>query len=128
MNAKVLLFGVQMNSNTMKHLIEYVMVNDLLDKIDDDEKRAELASRLRTHKNHADNNFVWPYSSGLKSQESIEAAGLIRHATCGSAVFSCYRAKDTNDYAQKLYETHPEDWYAENVIRWFADANAAARA
>ena len=121
-NAKILLFGVDMDSNTMKHLIEYVMTSDLLDKIDDDEARMRLASQLRGHADYADPARVWFYSTGKGSQEVLEKAGLLRHATCGNAVFTCCRAKDTNDYMQKVYMTHPEDWYQPNAVEWLREA------
>ncbi|MEA4823949.1 MAG: AAC(3) family N-acetyltransferase [Clostridiaceae bacterium] len=122
LNAKVLLLGVTMKSNTCKHLTEYQMVDDLLSYVDDDEVRASLAARLRDHSNYTDPSRVWLFSSGEKCQAAVTEAGLLRQTLCGDAVFTVYRVKDTNDHTEKLFYSNPAAWYGENVVLWLNDA------
>lgn len=126
-NAKIFFFGVDMESNTMKHLIEYQMIDDLIGQIDDDSVRDALASRLRTHATYDDDNFVWPYSSGVAMQKVLDEMGLLRHAECGNGHFVCCRARDTNDASRFVLLKSPENWYSESVCNWLAEAQTAGR-
>ena len=127
LNAKVLFLGVTMRSNTCKHLIEYQFVNELLDRVEDDERRAALAKRLRSHGSYNDPDpGVWPFSSGEKTQAALEAEGYLRHAPCGDADFTVCRIAETNDRSRTLYLTAPQDWYTEAMVQWLRDADAAS--
>lgn len=120
MNAKIVLFGVTMHSNTMKHLIEYVFINDMLSKMADPEIREQFANRLRAMDRM--NTMCWPFSSGELTQEWCDKAGLLQKVKCGNAELVCYRAKDTNDYSEKVYFEHPELFWNEEFLPWFKEA------
>jgi len=119
-NAKIVLFGVTMQSNTMKHLIEYQFIDDMLSKISDENKRKELFGRLRAM-NKMD-TMCWPFSSGITTQEWCDRAGLLKKVKCGNAELVFFRAKDTNDYSEKIYFEHPEEFWNEEFIPWFNEA------
>ncbi len=127
LNAKVLLLGVNMSSNTCKHLTEYQIVDRLLAHVEDDALRASLAARLRCHERYyAPDPGVWLFSSGVRTQELLEERGWLRHAVCGDALFTVYRVADTNDCAEGFYLAHPEDWYTEACVQWLRDADRAS--
>ena len=127
LNAKVLFLGVTMRSNTCKHLIEYQFINEMLDRVEDDARRAALIARLRSHGSYNDPDpGVWPFSSGEKSQAMLEAEGFLRHAPCGDADFMVCRIAETNDFARAAYLSKPEEWYTEAMVQWLCDAQACA--
>lgn len=128
MNAKVLFFGIGMNSNTLKHVVEAKVMEKLLADVADDKKREELTAR--TVKFGVDYPAgVWLFYNGVRMQEKLEKLGLVKKAVCGDATILCTQAKDCCDAAYDLLIADPVSWFdpvkGASKIEWIKDCLAA---
>lgn len=126
MGAKVVFLGVTMQKNTMKHFMEYRVVNETLEKIKDEEARKRLKDRIWHFKDYRNRgNKIWPFHNGEQLQQALDKAGMIRKATCGKAELICVNIKEMVDMGMKWFEEDPETWYTPDVIEWLKEAKAA---
>lgn len=118
LNAKVVMVGVSLTYNTLKHLIEYILVDERLKSITDPKKREEEKSKLRHHSKPYEEGQIWPSFNGPQHQEAIDKAGLLKSTSCGNATFYTYRAGDTGNLIYSLAKENPEEWFSLEATRW----------
>lgn len=125
MNAKVVFFGVSMNSNTLKHSVESRVVETLLGNVKSEKKRFELYDRLR----RVGKDGVWLYYNAVDMQEHLASKGLITTAKCGDAVLVCAPAEVCSDAAYEELLRNPEKWFVgkeRTRLDWFLECKKAA--
>lgn len=118
-NAKIVLVGVDFTKNTMKHLVEYRIVNEALDRIADPDRRAAQIARLRGVKNYDNPALLWPWLDSAQMQTAVEQAGLVSRARCGSAEFLCFPAGDACELWHREIKAHSEQWLSPEMLEWF---------
>lgn len=119
LNAKTVFVGVTMKYNTMKHLIEATVIETLLSRIPDEQKRARQKSKLQTFENKW--NGVWLYYNSELMQAHLELLGLVRKTVCGNATLLCVDTKTASDAAIKALLDEPERWYNGTRLEWIND-------
>jgi len=129
MNAKIVFFGVQMRSNTMKHVVEAKVVESLLSEVKDENKRYELQKRVLEFGDDYPTNGIWLFYDAMKMQEHLASKGLIKTAQCGDATLVCATAGTCSDEAYEELMRNPEKWFSGNdtsKIEWINDCKKAA--
>lgn len=131
LNGKVVFIGVQMDVNTLKHLIEAQLVETRLLAVAAPEKRARLREGIWRHEHYeqvvaGSTERMWPFYDGLRMQAELDRQGLIAHARCGSAEWLCLDIRAMADTTTAILEADLAAWFPEHVLRWFAQADAAA--
>ena len=123
LNAKVVFIGVDMNSHTMKHMIEAEYVEGLLAAVRDPGKAASLKNRLRRF---GSDSPVWPFYNAAAMREALEAMGLVRRGRCGDATLLCVEAKPSSDAALQLLRADPGRWLkGKEILDWIRECEAA---
>jgi aminoglycoside N3'-acetyltransferase len=115
--AKVVFLGVTMRKNTMKHFMEYRVVNETLEKIKDEETHKRLKDKIwhfKDFRNRGDK--IWPFHNAEQLQRELDKAGMVRKAICGKAELICVNIKEMVDTGMKWFEEEPETWYTPEVI------------
>ena len=115
LNAKVVFIGVSMRYNTMKHLIESKMIEQLLLGVKDVNLREELKGEL---KKFGVDGGIWPFYNGEGMQARIDEMGLLSRVKCGDAELLMYEAKKTNEETLKILLNEYKDWCSEACIEW----------
>lgn len=118
LNAKVVMVGIDLTYNTLKHLMEYILVGERLNSITDPDKFKEEKAKVWHHSNYNAEGQIWPFFDGPKHQEAIDKAGLLKRTTCGNATFYTYRAGDTGKLLYKLGKENPEEWFSPEAAKW----------
>lgn len=118
LNAKVVMVGVDLTYNTLKHLIEYILVEERLNSISDPIKLEEEKAKLWHYSRFHVEGQIWPFFNGPKHQEAIDKAGLLNKTTCGNATFYTYRAGDTGRLLYRLGKENPEQWFTPEAAKW----------
>ena len=112
----IVMMGVSLVYNTMKHLVEYIFVDEFLHTISDAEKRCRAMREIATFRAEGEwPQGIWPFHDGRKTQELMEKTGKIRHAVCGESLFTIIRARDYVDTMLNLFRSRKEDWFSEEV-------------
>lgn len=123
MDASIVFAGVNMVCNTMKHLVEYMIFEEELEKI----KGLPEAQKLKKELWHYDEKMqegVWTYLDSDLLQQVYEETGLLSHAQCGNAEFICISAAKCVDFTNQLVRTEPEKWLNADTLEWFRKAEA----
>ena len=116
-NGKVLFIGVTMRKNTLKHLIESMLVEYLLNGITDENRRQEMMKCLKGFGKAG----VWPYFDNERMQAELETAGFIRESVCGNAVFRCTEIAPMVDYSLEKLKAEPSEWYSGDALAWIEE-------
>ncbi|MBE7027180.1 MAG: AAC(3) family N-acetyltransferase [Ruminococcaceae bacterium] len=125
-NAMIVFLGVGFESCTIKHLIEYHLVEHVLSlaqKKNEYDKYASLVCRFDTRRWRE--NYMWPYIKPEKIEEFVIRENLIKTVMCGNSKITAVRAKDFGEMifkdilndTKKWYEHYPKalDWLTLNV-------------
>lgn len=100
-NAKVLLLGVSGMFVTFRHYAEYVYMEDILKKLEGNEKYDEFKNALWCY----EHTGVWPHICNEWVVTQAEKLGMVKNAVCGNATFKCFSSKEFVDLVLKyLYE------------------------
>ena len=112
--------GIDLEKNTLKHLLEYMLVEEMLNAFPAGIREAKKA-QLGTVRTYDDPNVVWPYLDHVKMQQTLDANGLLAHARCGDAEYLSFRARPAHDCIYAAVKARPEEWYNERVLRWASE-------
>ena len=128
LDAKVVMIGVSMSSNTFMHFVEYKLVNDIIDSIKDEEIKQEAISKITRFKDIAKFYLdgavapcpagVWPWHDDEEAQKRLEKMGKLKQTTCGDSTLISFRVKEYVDYLYNSLLNHPKVWLSENAINW----------
>lgn len=121
LDAKVVFIGIDLVYNTLKHLVEGMYVQRLLDCADPS-KLPQLTARLRTFDRlGTEDEGVWPFYNGKKMQEHLESLGLVSRVDCGGAALRMISAASSCDAALEEISLHPDQWYKNSTLEWIND-------
>lgn len=112
--ARIVFIGVSMNYNTFKHFAEYSLVEHYCNAIGEPARKCEAMSKLARHGVPG----VWPFHNAAKTQELLEANGLISYARCGNSLFTGIKANDYVDHVLQAFKANPAEWFDEAFLSW----------
>lgn len=122
LSAKVVFLGVNMRCNTLKHMIEGFYIEQLLSSVANSSERALLQTQLWTFENRWQG--IWLFYDSVKMQEHLTGLGLVTETQCGNATFYCVDAKVSSDAALEALQTHPENWFEGDELKWIRACEA----
>ncbi len=120
-NAKAIFIGVDMNVNTSKHLLEYMLVEEAIENIDDPEIRAIQKMKIRDYSRLSDKDLIWPFIDAGKYQNMADEYGLLRYAKCGDATFMSCPIGDASNLIYTSIKENPKAWFPDEVVQWFRE-------
>ena len=125
LDGKVVMLGVTLVYNTMKHLAEYMLLNDVVDAISDETVKAQAIGKIARfsdqpyYAEHGDwGEKMWPFHDGLKAQTILTEKGLCRSATCGESVFVTVNAREFVRFMYDELLYRPEEWVSDACVSW----------
>jgi len=121
-DVKIVFIGISTRYNTMKHLVEYRIYNDMLAQLSESDA-SEMEKKLQHYGQPPHDQWVWTYLDAMALQKEYEAHGLIAHAFCGDAELLCIRAGSCVDFTLRLIENEPAKWLEPSSFAWFQEAN-----
>ena len=126
---KVIFLGVQMRFNTIKHLVECIIVDDILSSIPDGEIKKQAISEVANCfpgpddiKRPVDENGkpggFWFWYDGVKMEEMFDSMGLIKSVRCGDSKIMCV---DIPTFVKEWYHQlryNYEAWMKDRYCAW----------
>ena len=115
LGTRIVFIGVTMVYNTFKHFAEYMLVEESLGRIANPRLKCEAMAQIRTFSSPG----VWPLHDGMKTQEVLDAAGLLSRTRCGSSDLISVQADAYVDHMLGLFRSSPEEWFDSAFSDWF---------
>jgi aminoglycoside N3'-acetyltransferase len=118
-NAAYCFIGVDFTVATMRHFVECLLVEDLLNQVPPERRdalRAQLASWYT--------EGVWPHHNSQKLSEHLTERGHVRLGKIGSATLRCVRAQDWVNQSLRILRAEPGEWFPEEFMAWMEEATA----
>lgn len=117
-NAKVLFFGCGLDKNTLKHLVEYMIVEKTLEAAKRNNVYTEVCAKIMNFEARVAGNTVkiWPYLSVQELQRLGKEKSLLQHSTCGNATLTMYRAKELIDAILNDVSQNTQLWYGNPMV------------
>jgi len=122
MNAKVLFLGTTMRANTMKHMVEARLMENWLNGVRDEEKKARLLAEVSNFDTQRDG--IWPYYDAEKMQEFLSARGLVTYVRCGDAQLICTESAVCCDAAYDILNENPGGFFSGELLSWIERCQA----
>lgn len=107
-DAKIVFLGVSMKYNTMKHLAEHIVMEELV------EKEPSVATRVRQYGD--EDGKIWPYLDGENLQREFESKSMVGKSVCGNATLLSISSRGMIDLIIELLKYCP-DKYISNERR-----------
>lgn len=126
LDGKVLLLGVNMRSNTLKHMVEGRYVEALLNGIPDPLKRAALQDEVARFDRRGLPNQIWPFFESITMQDDLDADGLIRHSKCGDAELLSFDVRAFTAASYDKLSADPGRYVNEQTFDWIRRCKEAA--
>ena len=125
----VLFWGVDTVYNTFKHFAEYRLVERLLLRVEDAEKREALVRELQ-HKPATEPpagvEQIWPYYTARLLEPLLFEAGIARATALGEGRVILCDVFEAMSFAEEILRTAPERIVeSEAALDWIARARAA---
>ena len=119
-NAKIVFIGVPTLYNTMKHFVEYSLVEYYLSLIPAAKEKCSAMREIASYRQieRGEPRGVWPFHSTEKTDELLKAEGLIRYTVCGNSLFTMIEAKPYVDTVSAAFKAEPDKWFGEDFIKW----------
>ncbi len=123
-NAAVLLWGVDLSKNTLKHLWEYMIAEKALERAEERGTYQETMGLLRTFERRTDQSgkYIFTGLAPETMKQVGEEQGCFSYAVLGNALFTFFRAKDFGDVVLKDVAANPRRWYPEQTLDWLCTA------
>lgn len=118
LRAKVVFIGVVLDKYTLKHMVEYILVNRVLDSVDKklyDECKAQVRYSMLPDAHEG----IWPFIDMKVMQEILDEKGYINKEICGDAQILALPAYETCNFMQELVESDIEKWMNSATVEWF---------
>ncbi len=118
MHAKIVFLGADLSSNTIKHMVEYYLVNDVLDNVDKelyDECKAQIRYSLLPEAHDG----IWPYTDMLEMESVFDEYGIIKRTNCGDALLLCVPAYEICNIIEATVRADIDKWMTEQTVAWF---------
>ena len=126
--AKVVFLGCGFEVNTFSHLVEYKIVNDVIDAISDEIKKKQAVEEIltfedlvpfRLKKGDIPQNKCWLNICRENIQQFMEERGMLRTALCGNAKIISFLVRDYVDLQYYEVVNNPELWLDGQAAAWF---------
>lgn len=128
--AYVLFWGVTMLYNTFKHFAEYRLVEELLTKIHDEKRRAELKAELSHYpfpSTAEPDELVWPFYSSLEYQDVLLKRGLAKKISAGNGELICVDVFESVNAVEQDLRKRPQEMLFPKAYQWVQKALAAQK-
>lgn len=112
-NALYCFIGVTFRVLTLKHYMEAIIVDEILQQTSD-AKKAEATDKL----SHIGYRGIWPYFNSEDLQARLTEMGLVKHGKIGSATIRAIRAQELIENGLPMLRNHPEAWFNEEFMQW----------
>ena len=122
-NAVIILLGVDFKSYTLKHLIEYLLVEHKLKEAREKGEYDKYASMILRFDVPIDarEGYIWPYIAPQKLDDFVKENNLYKETMCKECKIIFVRAKDMGELLYNDLLKRPEYWYEEHderVLKW----------
>ena len=123
LGGKVVLLGVPMSKNTLKHTVETRLAEYYLSLAKDAEKAAELKAKLFCFEDFETEQFgPWFYFKVDDMADILRRKGILTEADCGNAHIFCVNAKTSCDAYFEMVKAEPEKWLHEKrTLDWIRE-------
>ena len=121
LNAKVVLIGVTLESNTFNHLIEHDIVNEVVKAIPYEEEREKAIEKIARYDDFSYmcqfgdwKGKIWPFFDANKAHSLAIEKGLLKSSKCGA---STLYVLDCNEYYNFMHDRvlfSPSEWLNES--------------
>ncbi len=115
----VMFWGVTTSPMTFKHFIEYCWIEELLNSVKDETKRAEFKARLS--KFPASAPYTWPMYSTRAMGPKLAEAGIAKILPVGEGEIICGDAKDCTDFVAKMLRENVFTMTCESFHPWYRE-------
>ena len=112
--ARIVLAGVDTDSNTFMHFVEYCLMEHFLQQITDPARKCQAMSEISRHNKAG----IWPFHDSSKTRNEMLRRGMISKSQCGDSVFTSFLADQYVDTFFQLFRDNPERWLKQDVVRW----------
>ena len=129
-NAYVLFWGVTMMYNTFKHFAEYRLVEELLNRIANEEKREALKAELSHYPFPTDaepDMLVWPFYSSLDYQDVLLNHGIAKKIPVGNGELICADIFESVNAVEKDLRLDPQEMLFPKAYAWVKKAIEAQK-
>ena len=113
MNSKVVFWGVTAHFCTLRHLAEYIFVDQCLTDLEGKSEHEEFLDALWLY---GGENKVWPHVRSLNVYEELRRMGAVKETTCGDAKILCIEAKPFVDFCIKVLEDANTDFIVNMTV------------
>ncbi len=119
-NAKIVFIGVKTLYNTMKHFVEYSLVEYYLNRISPVREKCAAMKEIATYRHFefGEPMGAWPFHDTDKTDELLKSRGLIRYAQCGASLFTMLEAGSYVDTVSAAFKAAPEEWFGDGFVAW----------
>ncbi len=119
-NATYCFIGVTFRVNTMRHFMEVLLVDEILNRVPDRIRRDRLAGRITDYGTPG----IWPHHDSQNMGFRFEEIGLVRIGRIGSATLRAIAVRDMIDAAMPMLRDERTDWFGEEFLDWWKEAEA----
>ncbi len=122
-DVKVVLVGVDFDKLTFRHLFEYTLVDEALEKA---MQRGVYQAATGSICNFEERGrrcetYFWPY---LSNRLTDFAQPYTKEVVCGNALLKAVNIKPFGEALLNDVRKHPENWYEGNILKWFKQNQA----
>ncbi len=117
LHAKILLLGVSYSATTLRHFVEYRLLNRYLQTLIGTPEEEKLKEQI-WHYSTRQRPGVWPTLDNMKVVPHLEQLGFVQKTTCGNATLTLFPAFDYVNTMDCEMENDPDTWTPENFATW----------
>ena len=130
-DAKVLFLGCSVKACTFRHLAEYIVMEEYLERIKGSPDCEALKSEVWHYTKYKEYG-VWPHIKSPYLEELLRAEGKWRETTCGDATLALVSSRDFVDLSIRLMKAHcaealseyPPLWTVAETLDWMTRVEA----
>lgn len=119
-NVKVVLVGVDFDKLTFRHLLEYTLVDEVLENA---KKRGAYDKAVQSicsfeGRSKRSDTYFWPY---ISDKLTDFAKAYTSEAYCGNALLKVVNIQPFGKALLEDVRQKPENWYEGNILKWFEE-------
>ncbi len=125
MNTKTIFLGCRIKSCTFRHLAEYMLIDEYLEKAKNSPDYEELKD-LVWHYSRWERAGIWPHIKSVYLEEVLRKEGKVTETTCGDATIFLINSRDFVDLAMTIMHEHNRDglnsfsaYTLDHTLDWF---------
>ncbi len=130
-DAKVLFLGCSVKACTFRHLAEYIVMEEYLERIKGSPDCEALKAEVWHYTKYKDHG-VWPHIKSPYLEEVLKGEGKWRETTCGDATLALVSSRDFVTLSIRLMKAHcaealseyPPLWTVAETLDWMTRVEA----